>query len=249
MPSCEWSGESYDRVSGPQQAFGAAVLERLELTGSERVLDAGCGSGRVTELLLRRLPRGHVVAVDVSESMVAVARRRLGSRVRIELADLLELDLGETFDAVLSTATFHWIGDHARLFERLRGALRPGGALVAQCGGAGNISGLRGRAREVSERRPYAEHFCDWRDPWNYAGAEETRAVLLGAGFGEARCWLEPAPVVPEHPREFLRTVILAPHIQHLPEPLREPFLEDVIQHVGTPVEVDYVRLNIDAVA
>ena len=249
MSSCEWCGESYDRVSGPQKTFGEAVLERLELAGSETVLDAGCGSGRVTELLVERLPHGRVIAVDASESMVAAARRRLGSRARVELQDLLELDVGESVDAVLSTATFHWIADHARLFTRLHGALRPGGALVAQCGGAGNISGLRSRAWEVLDRSPYAEHFADWRDPWNYAGAVETRQRLLDSGFRHARCWLTPAPVVPEQPREFLRTVILGPHVQRLPEELREPFMDDVLEHLGPSVEVDYVRLNIDAVA
>jgi trans-aconitate 2-methyltransferase len=249
MPSCEWSGESYDRVSGPQKAFGEAVLERLALEGSETVLDAGCGSGRVTELLLERLPRGRVIAVDASESMVAAARRRLGSRVRVEQQDLLDLDVGERVDAVLSTATFHWIADHGRLFARLRDAIRSGGRLVAQCGGAGNITGLRARAWEVLDRPRYAAHFAGWRDPWNYADAEPTRALLLAAGFSEARCWLQDAPVVPDQPREFLRTVILGPHVQRLPEELREPFLDDVMAHLGAPIEVDYVRLNIDAVA
>jgi trans-aconitate 2-methyltransferase len=248
MPACEWSGESYDRVSGPQKAFGQAVLERLELEGSETVLDAGCGSGRVTELLLDRLPRGRVIAIDASESMVAAARRRLGARARVERQDLLELDVGEEVDAILSTATFHWIADHARLFARLHAALRFGGRLVAQCGGAGNISGLRARAWEVLGQPPYAEHFADWRDPWNYAGAGETEGLLLAAGFTQARCWLQDAPTVPDQPREFLRTVILGPHVQRLPEELRAPFLDDVIEHLGAPIEVDYVRLNIDAV-
>jgi trans-aconitate 2-methyltransferase len=249
MPACEWSGESYDRVSGPQKAFGDAVLQRLPLAGTETVLDAGCGSGRVTEALLDRLPDGHVIAVDASASMVQAARRRLGARARIERQDLLELDLGEQVDAVLSTATFHWIEDHERLFARLHAVLRPGGRLVAQCGGKGNISGLRGRVWELLGAPPYGEHFADWRDPWNYADAEATAERLRAAGFQEERCWLQAAPVVPEHPREFLRTVILGPHVQRLPEELREPFMDDVLAHLGSPIEVDYVRLNLDAVA
>jgi trans-aconitate 2-methyltransferase len=246
-PACEWRGESYDRIAAPQQRFGESVLARLDLDGGETVLDAGCGSGRVTELLLERLPRGRVIAVDASESMVKAARRRLGERAIVLRADLLDLTLGEPVDAIISTATFHWIGDHERLFGRLHGALRDGGRLVAQCGGEGNIRRLRGRVWEILERAPYAEHMRDWRDPWNYAGPGETRERLVGAGFRAAECWLEPAPTVPEQPREFLETIILGPHIQRLPENLRGRFMDEVMELLGERPEIDYVRLNIDA--
>jgi trans-aconitate 2-methyltransferase len=254
MPKARtWDGSSYDRISGPMEALGLAVLERLALRGDETVLDAGCGSGRITQALIERLPDGHVVAVDASESMVQAARERLPS-TDVRQLDLLELDLRALgleapLDAILSTATFHWILDHERLFARLRGALRPGGRLVAQCGGRGNIDVLRGHANEVLAREPYAAHFGDFQQPWNYAGPEETQQRLLAAGFAEAECWLEPAPKEPDEPREFLSTIVLGPHYQHLPEQLREPFIDDVLDELGEPVVVDYVRLNIDAVA
>lgn len=231
------------------QTLGLAVLDRIALTGDETVLDAGCGSGRITETLIQRLPRGRVIAIDMSESMVAAARERLGPGADIRQADLLELELDEPVDAILSTATFHWIADHDELFRRLHGALRPGGRLSAQCGGEGNITTLRGRAAAVVEREPYAEHFRDWRAPWNYANAADTEARLRAAGFDAAECWLAPAPTEPEHPREFLATIVLGPHVQHLPEPLREPFMDEVMAELGEPVIVDYVRLNIDATA
>ncbi|HTA06396.1 MAG TPA: class I SAM-dependent methyltransferase [Solirubrobacteraceae bacterium] len=243
-----WDGQSYDRISGPMEALGLEVLSRLELRGNETVLDAGCGSGRITQALIERLPQGRVIAVDASESMVVAARERLpGTDVRV--VDLLELDLGEPVDAILSTATFHWILDHERLFAQLHAALRPGGRLVAQCGGRGNIDVLRGHANDVLAREPYAAAFTGFRQPWNYAGPEETERRLLDAGFTSARCWLQPAPKQPEEPREFLSTIVLGPHYQHLPEELREPFIDDVLAEVGEPVVVDYVRLNIDAVA
>lgn len=258
----EWDGGVYDRISAPMEALGRAVLDRLELTGGETVIDAGCGSGRVTEALLERLPRGRVIAVDASPSMIAAARERLGTeeekkkkgegsppRLELREGDLLELEVGEPVDAILSTATFHWVLDHPRLFARLHAALRPGGRLVAQCGGRGNIDVLRGVANEVLADAPYAEHFRDWRPPWNYAGAEETRERLLGAGFASAECWLQPAPQQPEHPREFLSSIVLGPHYQQLPERLRERFIDTVLDELGEPVVVDYIRLNIDAVA
>ena len=171
----QWDGHSYDRVSGPMEDLGREVLGRMQLRGDEVVLDAGCGSGRITQALLDRLPRGRVVAVDASPSMVHAAKERLGDAAEVRLADLLELELEEPVDAVISTATFHWIADHDHLFRRLRAALRPGGQLVAQCGGEGNIDVLRSHASSVVARDPYAEHFRDWRPPWNYAAAEQTR--------------------------------------------------------------------------
>jgi trans-aconitate 2-methyltransferase len=255
----EWDGGVYDRISAPMEVLGRAVLDRLPLAGDETVIDAGCGSGRVTEALLQRLPHGRVIAIDASSSMLASARERLGAQVeaqdgrppRVELreGDLLELEVDEPVDAILSTATFHWIIDHARLFARLHAALRPSGRLVAQCGGRGNIDVLRGVANEVLAREPYAAHFENWRAPWNYAAPEDTEALLLGAGFQEAKCWLKEAPQQPEHPREFLSSIVLGPHYQQLPGELRDPFLDTVLAELGEPVVVDYIRLNIDAVA
>jgi trans-aconitate 2-methyltransferase len=248
-----WDGKSYDRISGPMEALGLAVLERLELQGDETVLDAGCGSGRITQALIERLPEGHAIAVDASESMVAAARERLpGADVR--RLDLLDLELAalgrdQPLDAILATATFHWILDHERLFARLHAALRPGGRLVAQCGGAGNIDVLRGHANDVLAREPYAAAFVGFRSPWNYATPEDTRERLIGAGFRDADCRLQAAPKEPDEPREFLSTIVLGPHYQHLPLELREPFMDEVLGELGEPVVVDYVRLNIDATA
>jgi trans-aconitate 2-methyltransferase len=259
MSTCAWDGASYDRISAIQQGWGADVLARLQLSGDETVLDAGCGSGRISEMIAARVPRGRVIALDASPSMIVAARERLaelaagadgqGAQVEVRQADLLELELEEPVDAILSTATFHWIADHERLFARLRAALRPGGRLVAQCGGEGNIDRLRGRAREVLAHEPYAQHFAGWRAPWNYAAAEVTRERLLAAGFRSADCWLAPAPSEPKQPREFLSSIVLGPHSQQLPPQLREPFMDEVMRALGTPVVIDYVRLNIDAVA
>jgi trans-aconitate 2-methyltransferase len=249
-----WDGQSYDRISAPMESLGREVLARLSLRGDETVLDAGCGSGRITQALLERLPRGRVIAVDGSPSMIEAAAERLAAerregRVELLLANLLELDLPRRVDAVLSTATFHWIADHDLLFRRMRSALRDGGSLAAQCGGEGNIDGLRGRASVVAQREPYATHFDAWQPPWNYAAPAPSEERLLRAGFAQARCWLAEAPREPEHAREFLGTIVLGPHVQQLPEELREPFLDEVMAELGDPVVVDYVRLNIDAAA
>jgi trans-aconitate 2-methyltransferase len=244
-----WDGATYDRISSPMQTWGLRVLERLELCGEEVALDAGCGSGRVTEALVKLLPRGRVIALDASPSMVQAARRRLGDSADVRLGDLLELDLEQEVDVVLSTATFHWIADHDRLYRRLRAALRPGGRLCAQCGGEGNVQRVHRAAQAAAEQEPFREYLRGWRGPWNFTSPEQARASLLTAGFRSARCWLEPAPVSPPEPREFLRCVILGAHLEQLPDPLGERFLSEVQERLQKPLMIDYVRLNIDAAA
>jgi trans-aconitate 2-methyltransferase len=237
-------------VSRPQLEWGLAVLERLPLNGDERVLDAGCGSGRVTAELARRLPRGEVVAVDASAAMVARARETLPPSARVIHADLLELELDEPVDAIFSTATFHWVLDHARLFERLHAALRPGGRLVAQCGGEGNLASFFAVVERVASRPPYAAHLAGMVQEWRFAAPPETAALLERAGFADVRCWLSDGTVVPPEPPAFIRAAgPVSPHVAHLPEPLREPFVADVVGELGDPAVLDYVRLNVDASA
>jgi trans-aconitate 2-methyltransferase len=243
--SRDWDAATYDRVSGPQVEFARAVLGRLDLRGDETVLDAGCGSGRVTLMLLERLPHGHVVAVDQAPSMVEHAREALGDRATVFRAELTELVLDEPVDAVFSNAVFHWIPDHDRLFDRLFAALRPGGRLVAQCGGEGNVAAFHRAAREAAAEPPYAEHLAGWQGPWNFAGPEETAARLARAGFEGIETWLEPYPVVPDDPEDYLRTVCLGYHLEQLPEELRGRYVTSVLARAGD--ELDYVRLNITA--
>jgi trans-aconitate 2-methyltransferase len=244
----EWDAEAYDAVSDPQFEWGVEVLERLELRGDEHALDAGCGSGRVTERLLERLPGGRTLAVDGSEAMVAKARERLGDRASYLVADLTELEIDEPVDLVFSTATFHWVLDHERLFERLRAALRPGGRLVAQCGGIGNVAQHAEAIEAVASRPDFASRFGGGTSTmWNFAGPEETEARLRDAGLSEARCWLEPKPVTPEDPLRFTMTATMVPHLSRLPEELRRPFAEAVLEASPKPLTLDYVRLNIEA--
>lgn len=243
----EWDAETYDAVSDPQFSWGMEVLERLELSGDELVLDAGCGSGRVTEELAKRVPDGRVLAVDGSEAMIAKARERLGERAFYLVADLSDLRVDKPVDLIFSTATFHWIADHERLFERLRAALRPGGRLVAQCGGEGNVAQHAAAIREVATRPRFAPHLADLAGMWNFAPPESTERRLHAAGFAEVRCWLEPKPVTPEDPLRFTMTVTLGPHLARLPEELRRPFAEAILDISPQPLTLDYVRLNIEA--
>lgn len=244
--SREWDAGTYDRVSSPQKGWSGAVIDRLELSGDEVVLDAGCGSGRVTEALLARLPRGRVIATDGSAEMVGAASERLGDDATLIHADLLELELDEEVDAVFSNAVFHWISDHGALFARLAATLRPGGRLEAQCGGEGNVARFYAVAADVAAEEPFSPHLEGFA-PTYFAGPDVTTDRLAAAGFTDIRCWLEPRPVRPPEPEAFVRTVCLGSHLDELPKDLREPYLAAVLERMGPNPELDYVRLNISA--
>jgi trans-aconitate 2-methyltransferase len=250
MPSAYRDGATYDRISAPLERLGREVLERLELRGDETVLDAGCGSGRVTEALLERLPQGHVIGVDGSAAMIDAAAQRLGEDVELLVQDLDTLYLGgRRVDAVLSTATFHWLADHARLFANLRGVLRTGGRLVAQCGGTGNTAELLAATQTVGDRAPYAAQLGGWAGPWNFVGPQETATRLRDAGFTEIRTWLVSRPAPFDELREWLRTNALTAHTERLPEDLCEPYIDAVAAELGPDPSISYIRLNIDATA
>jgi trans-aconitate 2-methyltransferase len=157
---------------------------------------------------------------------------------------MLELELDRPVDAILSTATFHWIADHDRMFARLLALLVPGGRLVAQCGGAGNIRELKAAAERVGARAPFADALAGWPGPWTFASTEETAARLTRLGWVDVWTWSHDVRVAPEDPREYLGTVALGSHLDRLAPELREPFVDAVIAELDEPV-ADYVRLNI----
>jgi trans-aconitate 2-methyltransferase len=239
-----WDAGTYDQSSAPQQAWASEVFARLAgIALDATALDVGCGTGRVTEALLALVPNGRVLAFDASEEMVALARRRLGDRARVWCQDVLDLELDEPVDAIVSTAALHWVPDHDRLWRRLANALKPAGVLEVQCGGKGNIDGVRTVIDAVAP--DLAPELVGW-SPWVFAGPEETERRLRAAGFSAIRCWLTERPTQPEDVDAFVRTSILPAHLARLPPERREQFAAAVIAGVRLPL--DYVRLNVSAV-
>jgi trans-aconitate 2-methyltransferase len=243
----DWDAATYDRVAAPQEEWGLAVLDRLELAGDEVVLDAGCGSGRLTRHLVERLPNGRVIGVDAAPSMIEKAREQLGDTVDLRDMSLLELDLGERVDAVFSNATFHWILDHERLFARLHAVLEPGGQLEAQCGGQGNVAELEGALLGLEGDERFSPYLRTVPPPWYFASVGDTESRLERAGFGSVRCWLADAPVTPPDPRAFVIASGLSVHLEHLPAELHDEFVGALLESMPRPLTLNYVRLNISA--
>ena len=252
----DWNADAYHRVSEPQLRWGLEVLARLPLRGDETVLDAGCGSGRLTAKLLEKLPRGRVIALDVSPSMIEKAKQELApfsARVTVQQADLAKLELVEVADAVFSNATFHWVSDHDALFAGLARALKPGGRLVAQCGGGENLVKLRERAMQLLRER-WPDAAARWHEPWFYSDATRATRQLERAGFKDVRAQLVDAPTpfaTPAAYREFCGMVVLRHHVELLPDAAtRDAFLDEMTRLAAahsSPLTLDYVRLNLDA--
>ena len=249
--SRDWDAATYDRVSDLQLGWALEQLERLPLDGDEVVLDAGCGSGRVTAELADRVPRGRVYGVDVAPSMAAHAAEALGDRATILCQDLVELELPEPVDVVFSNATFHWIHDHDALFA----ALAPGAE-------AGRAAGRAVRRERQHRRVPHARRRGRRRGAVRAVLRRLAAAVELrgrrgdrASGFGARGlrqrypAGSSPSAVTPADPRAFVRTVCLVRHLDPLPDELRGPFVDRVLERSGEPLVLEYVRLNMTAAA
>jgi len=254
----EWNAALYHQISAPQVSWGKKVLSRVSLRGDERLLDAGCGTGRLTRDLLEALPNGHVVALDVSQNMLDEARAFLEpefhGRVEFLRCDLLDLPFDQEFDGIFSTASFHWVLDHDRLFRNLYRALRPGGWLVAQCGGGKNIAGLLARAHLLMENAAYAPYFAEYKSPWEYSDAETAASRLSKVGFDQIETSLEEAPTkFPNAPEfhQFVENVILRHHLQGIPDAtIRQQFMTELTDKFASDDPaflIDYLRLNLKA--
>jgi trans-aconitate 2-methyltransferase len=254
----EWNANAYNRLSNPMQTWGETIVAQLPLRGDETAMDLGCGSGRLTEFLLRRLPRGRVIAVDRSANMLDAARAHLepafGGRVEYLQKSLDELEFDRVADLAFSNAAFHWIRDHPRLFRAIFAGLKPGGWLVAQCGASPNIARIRERLRVLMSSEPFRVYFDGWPGPWEFASAQETASRLRSAGFVDVETSMFEAPVQlssRQETHDYFTNVILGAHLERIPDDaLRSQFVESMTEQSAAddpPFRQDYWRMNLRA--
>ena len=259
QPPSDWDAPRYDRISDPQVEWGRRVVARLAPQPRERILDLGCGTGRLTAEIDAR--GSLLVGLDRSDAMLRVAKTALRVSDPINRnrpayfvrADGAALPFSASFDAVFSTATLHWIADHRAVFRGVFAALRTGGRFVSQCGGGPNLERLYTRAARLMQVPAYARFYSGWRDPWHFALPGETARLLREAGFVDVNVWLESTPATfPTAAAfaEFISCVCVRHHLECLPAGLRDGFtaeLSTMAEEDDPPFTLDYWRLNADA--
>ncbi len=255
----EWNAATYHVVSTPHEKWGASVLDRIPRRDVAMAMDAGCGTGKITEGLLELLPEATVVAVDYSPAMLTVAGQHYtplyGDRVRFRQVDLSTAtadQFAERFDLIFSTATFHWILDHQRLFNLLFDLLNPGGWLVAQCGGGPNLVEARTFARKLMSSEQFGHYFATWTEPWIYENDIDTARQLETAGFVDIATNLEEQQTDMKDEatyREYVRTVIFREHLAAITDAAdKDAFVEAMVANAASedpPFVLDYWRLNL----
>ena len=259
----DWDATTYDRISDAQESWGHEIIEYRKWKGNEIVLDAGCGSGRLTKILSIKVPQGKVIAVDSDLAMIRLAKENLAKFSNIEFIkmDISQLEIAEKVDVVFSNAVLHWILNHKKVFECFWQILNPDGQLLIQCGGHRNLVKTLSIINKVSRSKEFYNYFCNnkgddiWRQTWYFAKKEDTERILQD--FKNIQVFLEDKEAKFHNKEEyflFLKTIVLLPYLKYLPnDMLKDKFAKSVIQEIDTNAKelqwkLDFVRLNINAI-
>ena len=230
----EFDAQKYKAASGQQKAWGERLISELELRGGERVLDLGCGDGRLTAELAALVPAGFVVGIDASENMIETARNdHVARNLRFEVEDINALAFEGEFDVVFSNATLHWVKDHARLLGSVFRALKDGGGVRFQFAGDGNCSSLIKVVRAVMSSEEYAGYFEDFDWPWYMPTVEQYRNRLEESAFTEKRVWGENSDKYFASSEEMIRWIdqpSLVPFLRYITVEERQGFRDAVVE-------------------
>jgi trans-aconitate 2-methyltransferase len=264
----KWDAKTYHRISTIQEKWGRDVLERKKWNGNEIVMDAGCGSGRVTKRLVEKVGKGgFVYAVDIDTNMINQAKEYLSSfkNVLVIESDLLNVELPRRVDVIFSNAVLHWILDHKRLFKQFwkllseesnneNKKMKGTGILLAQCGGCGNLGKVHSLMNQIRGLSEFEAYFVNWKEPWYFAKPEDTEKLLKQIGFKNIKVYLSDGTTTFTNRTSyssFVETAIIKPFLEYLPnEQIKRSFLKtflDNIEQSRLAWTLDYVRLNIVA--
>ncbi len=256
-----WNADIYDNVSNPQEEMAKTMIQKRKWTGKENLLDAGCGSGRVTKIISRIITDGKIYAIDNDSNMIKKATENLMNIenvkvVQSDLVDIESVDISIKFDVIFSNAVLHWISDHNKVFKNFYNLLDKKGEILIQCGGYGNLQNAISIFDTVKDLSEFSEYFTDWKNDWNFAKPVETENILKEIGYKDVKVFLTEIPVRFNNKNDYsvyLKTVVLGPYLKYLPtEPLKMKFLDTVLSlierhHSDLCWTLDYVRLNISA--
>jgi trans-aconitate 2-methyltransferase len=257
-----WNAADYAANSAAQQIWARELIAQLHLRGDERILDVGCGDGKVTAELARAVPKGSVTGIDASPEMIRFARNSFSKKtvpnLEFKMMDARHIRLARRFDIVFSSSVLHWVDDHPAFLRDAAACLRSGGRLVVSCGGKGNAQDVFVALRPEMRLKQWCKFFRKLQKPYFFYSPAEYEKWLPRFGFKTHTVKLTPKDAVYQgHDRfaAWFRTTWL-PYTQRVPENLRDDFVAAVTDRylakhppdVGGRVRVRMVRLEIDAV-
>jgi len=251
----KWDAADYAKSSSAQQKWARELIAKLNLNGSERVLDIGCGDGKVTAELAAHA--GSVVGVDRSSEMVALAEStHQADNLCFMQADARNLPFRDEFDVVFSNATLHWVKDHAPVLAGIQRALIPGGHILLQMGGYSNAAQMVSAVDNVRSRPQWVGFFDGFEFPYGFYAPEEYHTWLLAADLNPVRVELIPKDTVHANRAAlegWFRTTWI-PYTQRIPEEQRPVFIAEVIDTYleqnptsNGEIHVLMIRLEVEA--
>ena len=261
-PPFVWDAETYDEVSNTHEKWARNIILSRTWSGKEIIMDAGCGSGRITKILSTLVPCGKIYAIDIDENMIKKAKDNLKDfeNVKVIQSNLLDINFNKIyskFNIIFSNAVLHWVLDHYKVFKNFYDILFSDGQLLIQCGGYGNLQNAISTFNIVKDSADFKSYFSNWKEVWNFAKPDDTERILKEIGYRNIKVYLEDYPVTFRDRNSYsiyLKTVVLGPYLKYIPsEEIKEKFLQKIVSieekenHQGRILTLDYKRLNIFA--
>ncbi|MBN2419600.1 MAG: methyltransferase domain-containing protein [Deltaproteobacteria bacterium] len=187
----EFDGVKYAKVSAHQREWGKRVIDELDLSGGESILDLGCGDGFLTAFLAEHVPEGTVTGIDASFGMIEAAGKHKIFNLAFYIKDINELDYVSEFDLIFSSATLHWVHDHKRLLYNCHCALKPRGRIRFNFAADGNCSNFNETVLAMMQDERFSMHFTNFHWPWYMPKLEEYERLAMDSEFRETKVWGE----------------------------------------------------------
>jgi trans-aconitate methyltransferase len=232
----EFDGKKYEKASAHQKEWGNKLISELELRGNEKILDLGCGDGKLSENLAALVPDGLVLGIDASHGMIKVAKQKEKANLKFTLMDINELELPDKFDVIFSNATLHWVKDHRRLWKNIKNILADNGIIRFNFAADGNCAHFFKVVQTAIKLPEYKEYFKSFVWPWYMPGLEEYEKIVRPLDFSEIKIWGENADrLFPDEEAivGWINQPSIVPFLKYIDDPeTKEKFRNFVIEHV-----------------